>query len=178
MKLRTFNNRILLMVAALAILVAVSLALIKAGPFDAEAQFNLAVKYATGDGVPKNDAEAVKWYRKAAEQGEVTAQSNLGAMYHNGDGVPKNDAEAAKWYRKAALQLDALFSDRYEEDKDKFKASFVKEAAEQEVVGEFLYVQGGTTGGTWNWGKVGSVNGALLWPDAFAYLCGELTRVL
>jgi hypothetical protein len=51
-------------------------------------------------------------------------------------------------------------------------------SAERDVVGEFLYVQGGTTGGTWNWGPVGSVNGALVWPDAFAYLCGELTRVL
>ena len=35
----------------------------------AAAQFNLALMYDHGEGVPENDAEAVKWYRKAADQG-------------------------------------------------------------------------------------------------------------
>ena len=35
----------------------------------AAAQFNLALMYDHGRGVPENDAEAVKWYRKAADQG-------------------------------------------------------------------------------------------------------------
>ena len=73
---------------------------------DAVAQNNLAVMYALGDGVPENDAEAVKWYRKAADQGHAKAQFNLGSMYENGDGVPENDAEAVKWYRRAAGQGD------------------------------------------------------------------------
>jgi TPR repeat protein len=73
----------------------------------AVAQHNLGVKYANGEGVPENDAEAVKWYRKAADQGLAVAQSNLGVMYAYGEGVPENDAEAVKWYRKAADQGDA-----------------------------------------------------------------------
>jgi TPR repeat protein len=52
-------------------------------------------------------AEAVKWYRLAAEQGDADAQSNLGFMYANGRGVPENDAEAVKWYRLAAEQGNA-----------------------------------------------------------------------
>jgi hypothetical protein len=60
--------------------------------------------YANGRGVPKDSAEAVKWCRKAAEQGLAAAQNNLGDMYANGDGVPKDYAEAVKWYRKAADQ--------------------------------------------------------------------------
>ncbi len=52
----------------------------------------------------KNYAEAVKWYRKAAEQGNVGGQYNLGVMYSEGRGVERNDAEALKWYRKAAAQ--------------------------------------------------------------------------
>ena len=36
---------------------------------------------ATGQGVPQDYAEAVKWYRKAAEQGDVNAQHNIGLMY-------------------------------------------------------------------------------------------------
>lgn len=50
---------------------------------------------------------AVKWYRKAAEQGNNTAQFNLGYMYDEGVGVSKNDVEAVKWYRKAAEQGDS-----------------------------------------------------------------------
>ena len=46
--------------------------------------------------------EAVKWYRKAAEQGDAEAQFNLGAMYYQGHGVPEDYPEAVKWYRAAA----------------------------------------------------------------------------
>ena len=41
----------------------------------AAAQFNLGVMYDNGEGVPENDAEAVKWYRKAADQGDADAQT-------------------------------------------------------------------------------------------------------
>ena len=37
----------------------------------AKAQSNLGVMYDNGKGVPENDAEAVKWYRKAADQGHA-----------------------------------------------------------------------------------------------------------
>lgn len=70
----------------------------------AAAQYNLGQMYAQGQGMPQNNAEAVKWYRKAAEQGYAVAQFNLGVMYHDGKGVPQNDADAAKWYREAAEQ--------------------------------------------------------------------------
>ena len=71
---------------------------------DAEAQSALGIMYDLGEGVPEDDAEAVKWYRKAAEQGNADAQCNLGIMYDLGEGVPEDDAEAAKWFRKAAEQ--------------------------------------------------------------------------
>ena len=53
---------------------------------DATAQFFLGLMYDEGEGVPENDAEAVKWYRLAAEQGDATAQTNLGVMYAIGAG--------------------------------------------------------------------------------------------
>ena len=49
----------------------------------------------------------VKWWRSAAEQGDVDAQYNLGIMYNNGQGVPENKAEAVNWYRLAAEQGNA-----------------------------------------------------------------------
>ena len=63
--------------------------------------------YDEGEGVPQDDAEAVRWYRLAAEQGDATAQYNLGLMYDEGEGVPQDDAEAVRWYRLAAEQGDA-----------------------------------------------------------------------
>jgi len=78
----------------------------KAEAGNASAQFNLGLMYAKGEGVPKDDAEALRWYRKAADQGNALAQSNLGVMYANGRGVPKDDAEAYAWYNLAAISDD------------------------------------------------------------------------
>ena len=63
--------------------------------------------YGTGRGVPQDAAEAVRWYRLAAEQGIASAQNNLGVMYGDGLGVPQDAAEAVRWYRLAAEQGDA-----------------------------------------------------------------------
>ena len=51
--------------------------------------------------MPKDSAEAVKWYRKAAEHGNAVAQYNLGLMYANGIGVIKNPAQAHAWFNVA-----------------------------------------------------------------------------
>ena len=50
--------------------------------------------------------EAVKWYRKAAEQNHAEAQYNLGVCYANGEGVAKDYVEAYKWWLLAAGQGD------------------------------------------------------------------------
>jgi len=60
--------------------------------------------YNRGDGVPENDAEAVKWFRKAADQGYADAQHNLGSMYANGEGVPENSIRAYVWLSTAKTQ--------------------------------------------------------------------------
>ncbi len=66
------------------------------------------VMYQNGKGVTQNDAEALKWYRLAADQGNAFAQGNLGWMYHNGDGVSQDYAEASKLYRLAADQGECV----------------------------------------------------------------------
>ena len=52
----------------------------------------------------EDKAEAVKWFRKAAEQGHSDAQNSLGYCYYNGEGVEEDKAEAVQWFRKAAEQ--------------------------------------------------------------------------
>jgi TPR repeat protein len=40
--------------------------------------------------VKSRPREALKWYRKAIDQGNVGAQNNLGLMYQFGHGVPRD----------------------------------------------------------------------------------------
>ncbi len=56
------------------------------------------------NGLPIDKNEAVKWYRRAAEQGIAEAEYNLAGCCHNGEGVETNEVEARKWWRKAAEQ--------------------------------------------------------------------------
>jgi len=75
---------------------------------DAEARYELGRAFFSGAlGVAKDEAEAVKWFRKAAEQNVADAQFSLGVCYAIGQGVMKDDAEAVQWFRKAAEQNDA-----------------------------------------------------------------------
>jgi len=60
--------------------------------------------YDDGRGVPKDEQQAVVWYRKAAEQGDALAQNNLGVMYYNGQGVPKDEQSAYFWSLLASAQ--------------------------------------------------------------------------
>jgi TPR repeat protein len=48
--------------------------------------------------------QGVRWYRKAAEQGDAEAQFSLGLSYNSGIGAPQNYTEAVRWWRKAAKQ--------------------------------------------------------------------------
>ena len=78
------------------------------------AQYYLGRMYQNGEGVLRNYAEAIKWYRRAAEAGGASpqtlsaylfrprAQSELGRMYANGKGVLQDYVAAARWYRLAA----------------------------------------------------------------------------
>ena len=70
----------------------------------ADAQSRLGYMYDTGEGVPQDDVEAVKWYRLAADQGHDAAQYLLGVMYNSGRGVPQDYTQAFIWYRLAADQ--------------------------------------------------------------------------
>ena len=62
----------------------------------------LGYMYRNGHGVPKDDAQAVKWFRLAADQGVPSAQSSLGDMYELGQGVPKDYVLAYMWRNLAA----------------------------------------------------------------------------
>lgn len=54
----------------------------------------------------KNFAEALRWYRTAADQGHAKSQVHIGNMYTEGEGVAQDYKEALSWFRKAAEQDD------------------------------------------------------------------------
>ena len=82
----------------------------RANQGEADAQLELAEMYTHRQsymGIIQNYAEAMRWYRLAAEQGDAQAQSSIGKLYDSGDGVPQDFTEAMRWYRLAAEQGDA-----------------------------------------------------------------------
>ncbi len=73
----------------------------------AASQFNLGYLHQHGLAVPRNPAEAVRWYRASAEQGRVEAQFSLGTLYEIGAGVPRDLVKAYRWYNLAASNVPA-----------------------------------------------------------------------
>lgn len=60
------------------------------------------VAFFSADGVPQDYAEAIVWFRRAAERYNVRAILCLGLMYYMGWGVPQDEAASFGWYQKAA----------------------------------------------------------------------------
>ena len=81
-------------------------------------------------------------------------------------------------YTPIALRLETLAVDLDHPNPDALKQRFETNDRLREPVHEFLYLRGGSgagnDSGTWNWGQVGSVNGALLWPDALKFFFKEI----
>lgn len=75
----------------------------KAGSVAAESVLG-SLYQAGSSAVSKDSAEAFKWFKKAAEQGDAEAQFGLGVMFANGNGTPQDYAMAARWFIKAAEQ--------------------------------------------------------------------------
>ncbi|MDX1402488.1 MAG: tetratricopeptide repeat protein, partial [Kiloniellales bacterium] len=71
---------------------------------EAEAQYQLGLMYANGDGVVQDEAAARERYTRAAEQGHANAQYRLAVMFDTGTGGPKDDRAAREWYLAAARQ--------------------------------------------------------------------------
>ena len=125
-----------------------------AGDGDAAAQFIFGSMYRNRDkrgaSVPHDDAEAVRWYRKAADQGYPPAQYALGKMSRDGEGMTRDDTQAAAWYEKAAVQgharaqfaLSQMYRDGLGVSKDEAQATqWLRMAREQGVLDENIAVQ-------------------------------------
>ena len=70
-------------------------------------QNGMGNRHRTGDGAARDDEEAARWYRMAAERGYAPAQNNLASMYEQGLGISQSEESAARWFRLAAAQGNA-----------------------------------------------------------------------
>ena len=76
----------------------------RAAQGDAEAQLQLGMRYAEGDGVVQNDKEAVRWFALAAKQGLAEAEYQYGLALLRGRGVVQDYKAAFNWIEKPALR--------------------------------------------------------------------------
>ena len=67
-----------------------------------EAQYAVAMMYASGEGVEMDHKEAAKWFEKAANEGHPHAMYKIAERYEKGNGVARDPETAIVWYKKAA----------------------------------------------------------------------------
>jgi len=90
--------------------------------------------------VPGHDAEAVSWYRKASDAGDLPSLLRLGQLLHLGKGIPQNELDATAKIKQAA-ESDyqpawTVLADRYEQGlgarkSDKDASYWYRKAAEK-----------------------------------------------
>jgi len=80
----------------------VRLCLLAAAQGDAEAQASLGFMFWRGEGIAKDQAEAVRFLRLAAAQGHARAQCSLGIWLSVCPSLGRDPAEADSWMLKAA----------------------------------------------------------------------------
>ena len=108
-----------------------------------EALFNLGVCYWQDDGIGKNDAESMKWFRIAADQRHKDAPYVLALRYALGDGVEASREKALEWIRTGnerqnmtlgtGLDMDKLEAMLERGDEDtirEMKSEYLKRAVE------------------------------------------------
>jgi hypothetical protein len=84
---------------------------------DSIAQYEMALRYADGEGVPQNYRDAMAWFAKAAANGNENAQWKLALGYIKGIGVPRDERKAVVWFKRAAnhgdVRAQSALSDLY-----------------------------------------------------------------
>ena len=73
----------------------------RANAGDAQAQFNLALMYHGGLGVESDEAQALEWYQKAAQNGYPWAQEYLAIGYQEGwFGLERDHNKSRSWFKQ------------------------------------------------------------------------------
>jgi uncharacterized protein len=104
---------------------------------DHDAQVALGLMLYWGEGIPRDEPEAVKWFRAAAGAGHVEGQFSLGVTVFSGHGVPADPVEGYRWmliaaaqgHRGATVNLDFMRPEMTDEQFARARALAAGEAA-------------------------------------------------
>ncbi len=114
----------------------------RAAANDVDALNTLGTLFSNGQGVAQNDAEALRYYARAAELGHAPANFNLGMMHELGRGTPRDLKGAFGYYLKAAesgfapaqFNVGNMYANGIGTGQDYFEAAiWFRQAAERNV---------------------------------------------
>src|SRR3954470_18694857 len=69
---------------------------------NADAEFELGIRYLGGEGLEKDEKQAAEWLQKSADEHNLAAMNAIGTLHEEGVGMPKDEKKAFEWYEKAA----------------------------------------------------------------------------
>lgn len=94
------------------------------------AELFIAIMYDRGEGIPKDDVKATKYYALAAKHGNIVAQSDAGARFAEGIGTKRNYLIAytlfsigAEYGNKSATNNKQILSNMMEGNTQFFEAA-------------------------------------------------------
>lgn len=87
--------------------------------------------YRRGAGVPRDHSEALKWYRKAADQGDGPAQGMLGLAYEKGLDVLPDPIQSYMWYTLAMSYFEGFERERVLQVRERISAGMSDAAIEK-----------------------------------------------
>lgn len=136
----------------------------------------VADKFMSGkDGLPRNRANAIYWYKTAAEKKHPDAMMVMGKMYAKGRFVSKNPELAQKYFDELAnadIRYAVKISDYYADDRDGYEADIEKanEWFERWVASDMADV---TTRLSWAWKYWAGASGLKQDKEKAAYWAGK-----
>ena len=109
--------------------------------------------YRFGEGRNKDPIQALHWYSKSAEQGNMYAQCNIGSMYRLGEGLKRDYVKAYYWYSQSAkngyvyakYELGVLYYNGFGVEKNYDKAFSLLKEYEDDTFLDFAAGTGTTT---------------------------------
>ena len=96
----------------------------------------LGEAYLNGTGVKKDEVEAVKWFRKAAEGGDAEGQRDLGHALAAGQGTKADIVEACRWLSAAAQKGDKVAKEELEALRGRSRTKQVKPEQQAAELGQ------------------------------------------
>jgi len=100
-------------------------------PQNGNIEYAVGLKYQRGEGFPKNESQALNWFRKAAERGHADAEYELASAAASGRGMARDYVAAYTWYTLARVSGNAASERALNRLKRKMRKDQIHEAEQQ-----------------------------------------------